>query len=65
VVALALVGLLALDVVIALIEAKAGPRVWLALLLSPAYVGWKAWIQLRAFATLSSADQPYEPTPRA
>ena len=65
VIAVALLAFLGLDVVISLVEAKAGPRVWLALVLSPAYVVWKAWIQLRAFASLSSADQPYEPTPRA
>jgi glycosyltransferase involved in cell wall biosynthesis len=65
VIAFVLLVLLAIDVVIALTEAKAGPRVWFALLLAPGYVVWKAWIQLKALVTMSRADQPYEPTPRA
>jgi cellulose synthase/poly-beta-1,6-N-acetylglucosamine synthase-like glycosyltransferase len=64
IVALILVAIMALDEVIALIEAKAGPKVWLALLLAPAFVLWKGWIQLRALVQIGSAERAYEPTPR-
>ena len=63
--AVAMVGLLGLDIVVALIEAKAGIKVWLALLLAPAFILWKGWIQLRAVLRVGSADRPFEPTSRA
>ena len=64
-VAFGLVVLMGLDEVVALIEAKAGFKVWLALLLAPAFVLWKGWIQMRALLQLGSAERAYEPTPRA
>jgi hypothetical protein len=38
--------------------------VWLALLLAPAFVLWKGWIQVRALFQVRHADQPFEPTSR-
>ena len=58
-------GALAVDVVIALREARVGREGWLALLLAPAYLLWKGWIQLRAIFGFRRAQQPFEPTPRA
>ena len=60
-----LILLLALDEIVALLEAKASFRVWIALLLAPAFVLWKGWIQVRALAKVSDADRPFEPTSRA
>jgi hypothetical protein len=59
-----LIGLMALDEMIALVEAKAGFKTWLALLLAPAFVLWKGWIQLRALTQIRTAEHAYEPTPR-
>jgi 1,2-diacylglycerol 3-beta-glucosyltransferase len=59
-----LLAALALDVVIALREARVGREGWLALLLAPAYLLWKGWIQLRAIFGFRRAQQPFEPTPR-
>jgi cellulose synthase/poly-beta-1,6-N-acetylglucosamine synthase-like glycosyltransferase len=61
------VGLLTLAVVIAigLIQARAGPRTWLALLLAPWYVAWKAVVQLRALASVLRRQTYYPPTARA
>jgi len=60
-------GLLALTLVIVtgLIQAQAGPRTWLALLLAPWYLAWKAIVQLRALASLLRRQNYYPPTARA
>ncbi len=55
---------LGLVVVTGLIQAKAGPRTWLALLAAPWYLGWKAVIQLRALASLLRRDDYFPPTAR-
>jgi hypothetical protein len=64
VLSLALVAAITVDVVIALIQARAASTVWLALLAAPAYVVWKAWVQAQAIRRLGRAHEPYEPTPR-
>jgi cellulose synthase/poly-beta-1,6-N-acetylglucosamine synthase-like glycosyltransferase len=60
-------GLLTLFLVIAtgLIQARAGLRTWLALLVAPWYLGWKAIVQLRALASVLRRDDYYPPTARA
>ena len=60
-------GLLALALVIVtgLIQARAGLRTWLALLVAPWYLGWKAVVQLRAVASVLRRDDYYQPTARA
>ena len=59
-------GFLTLLVVIAtgLIQARAGLRTWLALLVAPWYLGWKAVVQLRALASVLRRDDYYPPTAR-
>jgi len=60
-------GLVALAAVIVtgLIQAGAGARTWLALLVAPWYVVWKAVVQLRAVASVFRRDDYYPPTARA
>jgi 1,2-diacylglycerol 3-beta-glucosyltransferase len=60
-------GLLALAfaLVTGLVQAKAGPRTWLALLAAPWYLAWKAAVQVRAFASVLRRDSYYPPTERA
>ena len=60
-------GLLALALVIVtgLIQARAGLRTWLALLIAPWYLGWKAIVQLRAVTSVLRRDDYYPPTARA
>jgi len=58
-----LIGLIALDVVVALLTARAGVRAWAALALAPGYVIWKGLVQVRAILA-SRADHPFEPTAR-
>jgi hypothetical protein len=59
-------GLLALAfaIVTGLIQGRAGPRTWLALLAAPWYLTWKAIVQLRAVASVLRRDDYYEPTAR-
>jgi cellulose synthase/poly-beta-1,6-N-acetylglucosamine synthase-like glycosyltransferase len=59
-------GLLALAAVIVtgLIQAGAGARTWLALLVAPWYLAWKALVQLRAVASVFRRDDYYPPTAR-
>jgi cellulose synthase/poly-beta-1,6-N-acetylglucosamine synthase-like glycosyltransferase len=59
-------GLLALTlvIVIGLIQGRAGLRTWLALLLAPWYLGWKAIVQVRAVASVLRRDDYYPPTAR-
>jgi hypothetical protein len=63
-VGLGLIGLMALDEVVALLEARAGIKVWLALLLAPFFIVWKGWVQVKALSQIRSAEKAYEPTPR-
>ena len=56
---------LALVIAIGLLQAGAGPRTWLALLLAPWYLAWKAVVQLRAIASVMRRDDYYPPTARA
>jgi hypothetical protein len=60
-------GLFALAAVIVtgLIQAGAGARTWLALLVAPWYLAWKAVVQLRAVASVFRRDDYYPPTARA
>jgi cellulose synthase/poly-beta-1,6-N-acetylglucosamine synthase-like glycosyltransferase len=59
-----LIGLVALDVVLALLAARAGGRAWAALALAPAYVVWKGFVQARAIIASRAADRSFEPTAR-
>jgi cellulose synthase/poly-beta-1,6-N-acetylglucosamine synthase-like glycosyltransferase len=56
---------LALVIVTGLIQARARARTWIALLVAPWYLGWKAVIQLRALASVVRRDDYYPPTARA
>jgi cellulose synthase/poly-beta-1,6-N-acetylglucosamine synthase-like glycosyltransferase len=56
---------LALVIIVGLIQARAGVRTWLALLVAPWYLVWKAIIQLRALASVLRKDNYYPPTARA
>jgi glycosyltransferase involved in cell wall biosynthesis len=64
-VAAGLLAALAVDVAVALAEARAPLRTWLSLLSAPLYVAWKAAIQVWALFSLRQARVPYAPTPRA
>ena len=55
---------LTLALVIGLIQGRAGPRTWLALLAAPWYLGWKAVVHLRALASVLRRDDYYPPTAR-
>lgn len=55
---------LALVIVTGLIQARAGLRTWLALLVAPWYLGWKAVVQMRAVASAVRRDEYYPPTAR-
>jgi cellulose synthase/poly-beta-1,6-N-acetylglucosamine synthase-like glycosyltransferase len=55
---------LALVILIGLTQARAGVRTWVALLLAPWYLVWKAVIQLRALASVLRRDDYYPPTAR-
>lgn len=58
-------GVLAATLVIALVQARVGPRTWLALAVAPWYVPWKAALQVRAILTSRRRDAAYPPTARA
>jgi 1,2-diacylglycerol 3-beta-glucosyltransferase len=51
-------------IVTGLIQARAGVRTWLALLVAPWYLVWKAAVQLRAAASVLRRDDYYPPTAR-
>ena len=59
-------GLLALALALAtgLVQARAGLRTWLALVAAPWYIAFKAFVQLRALASLLRRDRFYGPTAR-
>jgi glycosyltransferase involved in cell wall biosynthesis len=58
-------ALLVVALITGLIQARAGLRTWLALLVAPWYLVWKAVVQLRAVASLLRRDRYYGPTARA
>ena len=49
---------------IGLVQARAGLRTWLALLIAPWYLVWKATVQVRALASVLRRDDYYPPTAR-
>ena len=51
-------------IVTSLVQARAGLRTWLALLVAPWYVAWKAIVQVRALASVLRRDEYYGPTAR-
>jgi 1,2-diacylglycerol 3-beta-glucosyltransferase len=55
---------LAAVIVTGLIQARAGARTWLALLVAPWYLVWKAVVQVRAVASAFRRDDYYPPTAR-
>jgi cellulose synthase/poly-beta-1,6-N-acetylglucosamine synthase-like glycosyltransferase len=57
--------ILALVVLIGLVQARAGLRTWIALLVAPWYLGWKVVVQVRALASVLRRDDYYPPTARA
>ena len=56
---------LCLTLITGLIQARVGRRTWLALLVAPWYVAFKAVVQLRAIASLLRRNRYYGPTARA
>ncbi len=58
-------AVLALTIATGLIQARAGLRVWLSLLIAPWYIAFKAMVQVRALAGLLRRDRHYGPTARA
>jgi cellulose synthase/poly-beta-1,6-N-acetylglucosamine synthase-like glycosyltransferase len=63
-VALIFLGLLVVDLAIALVQARAPLATWLALLAAPFYIVWKTWLQLVAIARSRRASEAWEPTSR-
>ena len=55
---------LAAVILIGLLQARAGLRTWVALLVAPWYLVWKAVVQLRALASVLRRDDYYPPTAR-
>jgi len=55
---------LAAIVVIGLIQARAGLRTWLSLLIAPWYLAWKVGVQARALASVLRREDYYPPTAR-
>ncbi len=61
----AALGLLAGDVLVALIQARATWRTWVSLLAAPWYIPWKAWIQVQAVLRATrSPNADFPPTAR-
>jgi cellulose synthase/poly-beta-1,6-N-acetylglucosamine synthase-like glycosyltransferase len=59
-----LLGLLIVDLVIALIEARAAAATWFALLTAPAYVLWKLWVHAGAVITVIRREKLFPATLR-
>ena len=59
-----LLGLLIVDLVIALIEARAAIATWFALLTAPAYVLWKLWVHAGAVITVIRREKLFPATVR-
>jgi hypothetical protein len=64
VVLLALLGCLGLDLMLALVQAGAGARTWVALPAAPWYILWKVGVQIRALGSVLRHDTQYAPTAR-
>lgn len=58
-------ALLVIALLTGLIQARAGVRTWLALLIAPWYLVWKTAIQLRALISILRREDYYKPTARA
>jgi hypothetical protein len=56
--------LLALDLLVALLLARASWRTWVALLIAPWYLAWKLVVQARAVGSVARGDREYGPTAR-
>lgn len=54
--ALTVAGLIALDLAVALRQARAGLRTWLAVVGAVWYVPWKVWVEVRALADADRRD---------
>jgi cellulose synthase/poly-beta-1,6-N-acetylglucosamine synthase-like glycosyltransferase len=63
-VGLGLLAVLVGALLIALAEARAGRRTWLALAIAPWYIPWKAIVQVRALLSLRRGVRTYGATPR-
>jgi hypothetical protein len=63
-IALALFVLLCASLALGLVEARVSGRTWLALVIAPWYLPWKAIVQLRAFGRVAKRSQHYGATPR-
>lgn len=64
-IAVALFVLLCASLGLGLVEARVSGRTWLALVIAPWYLPWKAMVQLRAFGRVAKRSQHYGATPRA
>jgi cellulose synthase/poly-beta-1,6-N-acetylglucosamine synthase-like glycosyltransferase len=60
----ALLVLIAFDVAVGLIQARAPAKTWWALLAAPAYIIWKAWLLVRAILQVLRRNPSFGPTPR-
>jgi hypothetical protein len=60
----ALLGVLVAALAVALIEARARPRTWLALAIAPWYLPWKAFVQIRALLSVRRGAESFGATPR-
>jgi glycosyltransferase involved in cell wall biosynthesis len=63
--AVALFTLLCASLALGLVEARVNGRTWLALVIAPWYLPWKAIVQLRALGRVAKRSQHYGATPRA
>jgi glycosyltransferase involved in cell wall biosynthesis len=63
--AVALFTLLCASLALGLVEARVNGRTWLALVIAPWYLPWKAIVQLRALGRVARRSQHYGATPRA
>jgi glycosyltransferase involved in cell wall biosynthesis len=63
--AVALFALLCASLALGLVEARVNGRTWLALVIAPWYLPWKAIVQLRALGRVAKRSQHYGATPRA
>jgi len=61
---LVLLVLLGLVLCLGLVQARAPLAAWLALLMAPAYVVFKVWIQFNALATILRHERSFPATPR-
>ena len=62
--AVGLLVLLAGALAVAMLQAGVGPRAWLALVIAPWYLPWKAVVQVRALLSVRRGVTAYGSTPR-